>query len=370
MDFWTRNCASCIKNFPKVDQLQKEFKEDVQFIVVAPEEKEFDIGAFYRKLASKYNLQLVSAYDSTLFRRFGVQTVPHVVIIDPKGIVRAVTFGQYMNKENIQQLLAGNTPYLKVKLNRLQELSGEDYTNEDIHNAAARGNEMFSSTFSRWNPDQPSAVMSNIDQRYEDGSCITSSTPLDKLFNIAYFGKTDWEFTDSLYAKVWPHPVVESQDSVLFETDYTSGTGLYNYKLSAPVEKATNQFMQQAIQCDLKKYFQLTAVLEERMMPVWELVVTDKETARRLKTKSNENIRHVSTFSIRVMNDSMDNVLALLSGSHPDQFPMVNATGIEENVDLQLDVFTSDFREVRKVLNKNGLDLRVSKRKMIVLVLK
>src|SRR5258705_13906132 len=40
LDFWATKCTSCIQSFPKVNLLQKQFKDSVDFILVGTNDKE------------------------------------------------------------------------------------------------------------------------------------------------------------------------------------------------------------------------------------------------------------------------------------------------------------------------------------------
>ncbi len=110
LDFWNRYCFMCLQSQPHIDSLQKEFKNDVQFMLVgytgsqyrnSPDLKE--IQEIYEKNRKKNNLELAIAYDSVVFHQFDIKPTPHIVIIDPEGIVRGITYK--VSRTNLQALI-------------------------------------------------------------------------------------------------------------------------------------------------------------------------------------------------------------------------------------------------------------------------
>src|SRR5258706_6329974 len=113
LDFWTFGCVVCFESFPKIDEFQKDFAEKVQFILVGLNNKRARL--VFDKFRKHYNLQLAVAYDNILFNQFSIESVPHIVVIDPHGIVRAITYS--LSKNNFEDLLKGKDPMLPNKLN-------------------------------------------------------------------------------------------------------------------------------------------------------------------------------------------------------------------------------------------------------------
>ncbi len=117
LDFWSKTCVICPRSFPKLSQLQEVFRDSIQFLLVGINNTRFnaDIEAFYDDLRLKHNLQLPVAYDSVAKKDFGVHTVPHVVIVDPARIIRAITLPSEINEDVLRSLLAGKNPVIKQK---------------------------------------------------------------------------------------------------------------------------------------------------------------------------------------------------------------------------------------------------------------
>src|SRR5260221_7873623 len=77
LDFWSRWCSACFENMPKVNTLQKKFTEKLTILMVGLLDNE-KVPELYEKFRKKLNLDLLVAYDSTIFKQFGVPSVPHL----------------------------------------------------------------------------------------------------------------------------------------------------------------------------------------------------------------------------------------------------------------------------------------------------
>lgn len=107
LDFWSKGCIACVASFPKISELQKEFVDDVQFILIGKNDRQYNhnIRALYEDIKKQRGLDIVVAYDSLIFKRFQIQAVPYVLIIDRDGIVREITNTQGLNKQKLEVLM-------------------------------------------------------------------------------------------------------------------------------------------------------------------------------------------------------------------------------------------------------------------------
>ncbi|MFA6083427.1 TlpA family protein disulfide reductase [Mucilaginibacter sp.] len=123
LDCWNRYCSVCLERMPGLDSLSKLFPKQICFMLVGYTGSRYThrsdnkvIHDLYPKLKKNLNINLPIAYDSVLFHRFEVGPCPYVIVIDPSGIVRAVT--THLDKQAIKDLLAGRKPHLDKALNR------------------------------------------------------------------------------------------------------------------------------------------------------------------------------------------------------------------------------------------------------------
>lgn len=94
VEFWATWCKPCRKSLPKLNAIVERFP-DVQVVAV-----NLDDPVAARALfdAAHYTMTLV-ADDGAASERYGVTSIPHTVVIDPSGRVRAVARGTGLDLE-------------------------------------------------------------------------------------------------------------------------------------------------------------------------------------------------------------------------------------------------------------------------------
>lgn len=88
LDFWATWCGVCVKGMPQMEYLRRTHPE-VEFVTI-----NLDDAKEARELfdQSGYGLRLLFD-DSEVAVRYGVTSLPHAVVIDPRGVVRKVFRG-------------------------------------------------------------------------------------------------------------------------------------------------------------------------------------------------------------------------------------------------------------------------------------
>lgn len=87
IDFWATWCGPCKRFSPRLDAMQKKFADDVVAIGVAGQNDKIQaVEAYLDTVDHAY----LNAYDSKqrLYKKLGVQGIPHVVILSSDGVVR------------------------------------------------------------------------------------------------------------------------------------------------------------------------------------------------------------------------------------------------------------------------------------------
>lgn len=84
IDFWATWCGPCRKAIPELNEIQKQFKDDLIVIGISDETAE-KVKAMKEPVINYY-----SGIDprATMKKALEVEGIPHVILIDPKGIVR------------------------------------------------------------------------------------------------------------------------------------------------------------------------------------------------------------------------------------------------------------------------------------------
>lgn len=103
LDFWDLHCGSCINMFPSEDSLQRQFKNELQFILITPDDKS-KVEAFLKQWDSAHSEELsipIVTQDKLLCRLFRHWYIPHYVWIAPTGKILAQTSLSMINSNSI-----------------------------------------------------------------------------------------------------------------------------------------------------------------------------------------------------------------------------------------------------------------------------
>ncbi|RYG54893.1 MAG: TlpA family protein disulfide reductase [Chitinophagaceae bacterium] len=365
LDFWTRTCAVCIASMPKINQLQQQFKDQVQFLLVGKNDRRYNSGIekLYSDIALREKLELAVAFDSTIFSTYGVRYTPHVAIIDPQGILKVVTSSGELSQQTLRQLLAGEntmaplypTPPSKESLPKEKIIL--DPTSILPHR----------STLSLWRPGQPIGPATSISRINKSGRFQTLSTSLARLYQLAYLGKTFWNTTDSLYLHTWPKAIIETRTPETFESNLKKGTHAYNYTLTPLKREIPSPAYQLAMQEDLKAWFGYRANFQQREQSILKLVVIDQQKINQRKSKADSTTYQGDYAGYKLQKVSPEQLIAFIYRYH--KLVIEDATGIRYPIDLELEANMTNLGQLRSVLTANGLALVESKRMMRVLVI-
>jgi len=110
LDFWASWCGPCLKSFPYMNKLERDFKnEGLQVIAVNLDEDINEAYEFLEKVPA--NFLLAQDKQQKCAKAFELQAMPTSYLIDRQGVVRHVHLGFRSGEvgelqEKIKQLLA------------------------------------------------------------------------------------------------------------------------------------------------------------------------------------------------------------------------------------------------------------------------
>jgi alkyl hydroperoxide reductase subunit AhpC len=386
LDFWSRFCSACIGNFPHVSEMQQKFGTKLQFLMVT-----FDDSAHYnRMIFSKYHeeerLQMPCVFNGTsdtsdLFKQCKVGALPFVIIVDPAGIVRAITVT--FDETQIQDLLDGKSPSFAsaVYSDKRQIANQVKYSTRLPYLVNGNGGPdesfFYRSLLSKWRL----GLSRDYVLDFSKGRLEIMGQGITMLYREAYIGFLSnalWEESNTeQYGKVWPDPILEVKDTSVFKEDYFLNKNVFCYSLIVPPSKTGKDKMLQIMQSDLDRYFGYSAVYETRKMPYWKLVVTDSVLVSKLRTKTSDGktigYPPVPYLEFEWRNVSMKEFIDFLSrysGIFTTYSPLIDETNLKDNIDILIKSPSGHLASLNEVLKKNGLEIVKGMKEMKVLVIR
>ncbi len=121
LDFWASWCGPCVQGLPSLAKLAKAYSEKGVVVCAVNQSEDADtIKQFLRE--KKLDLAVALDTDGEVGQEYGLQGIPHTVVIDKKGIVQAVHsgFGPGMDKKlesEVEAVLAGKDLATETKQN-------------------------------------------------------------------------------------------------------------------------------------------------------------------------------------------------------------------------------------------------------------
>jgi hypothetical protein len=105
------------------------------------------------------------------------------------------------------------------------------------------------------------------------------------------------------------------------------------------------------------------------MMPYWKLVAMEG-AGEKLRSKGKREFRGDGYTSVTYNNEPVSQTIFMLWAKHQLEPPFIDETGIKFNIDLTIDGFLNDLNDVKKSLQKSGLDLTKGQKEMKVIVIR
>ena len=402
LDFWSVYCSSCVKSFPHMDGIQRQFKNEVQVLLVGLYEKGSDrngksneskIKQLYSYHAKKHSLGLPVAFDSLAAKAFDIQAVPFILVINPEGTVIAKTYS--IDSVSLANLIQMKQVTLPVSYNLHEKRISDSFNSKvPLLTSGSEANGGIDTSFlSRsmltfWTEKMPSGVLNGWDNKTvfsSKNNVLTAQAigyDLPSLIRLSYFGLPNWSYSDSAYRDKSLRLILETKNAARFKNNWGAATRLntFAFSVSLPENAFSKERIKKVLLNSLQETFDFNSKVEERSIKTYQLVVLDIKKVTKMRAKKGKQKYTSSGTDLRgfkVTNYSTNDLLfntPLLDGLHRiDGYdyppPIINNTGLLFNLDIEIDCDETDFSCIRSVLQKNGLDIvqREMKVKCIVI---
>lgn len=374
MYFFSTGCKASFTHFSEVNQIYNAHKRDFTLIMVGIDLND-NIQGVYEKYSRKYNLNLPTAFDKSQYKKYNIRGVPHVIWIRKNGVVQAIT--NVLDEGYLDNFIGGK------EFDFISRASGResiDYNPDEPFLINGNGGESQNfiqrSLLAEWKIGMANYVpFAKPNRGPLDGLKFLQAIGrgLDDLYRLAFFGRTYWYPEDSVYGNFNYSPILEIRDKSKFESNYNSGRNLFCYSQVLPPARRNPTQMMEVMQRDLKNYFGYDVAVEIRQMPYLSLVVLDKAKMKVLINNGRSGESSSSLIHVDYINKPISSLIGLLDFQLSlvrNDLPLIDETGIQSNIDISFNGITTDFDEVKKALQKLGLDIVRKERPMKVIVIR
>ena len=352
LDFWNTWCSSCLLNFPKMEELQKQFGDKIKILAVSNQDRLVLEKFFASKNGQRYKNVVSVAGDKMFHQLFPHKGVPYIVWIKD-GKMLNTTDGAQVTEKTIQEVLGGENSSLQtvVQMSRDRPLMlSENFDNEkDLsmisYSLFAKGRIRgmgFGSGFHRSGQIVYGRQFTNF-SFWEIASAIANEI----------FQKKNQSFNEKRRIIEFKNPERRVEDK-----------SLYNYEYIVPQSKADSLYP--LMLENLSRFADYKTIIEKRKVKC--LVLKRTSTVDKLKTKGSEMSFLFSLSKTNLQNTSLYALVNSLNAVPTISLPIVDETGYPNNIDLTMGAI-SDLNSIRKELMRYDLDLVEAERVLDMLVI-
>lgn len=364
LDFWATWCGSCLKNFPKMEALEKQFEGKLKVLPVTGEDLATLNKFFASKNGQRFKNLISVAGDPFLSKIFPHYAIPFIVWIKD-GKVLNTTDASQVTADNIQEILQGKKSsvetVLQIGRNRPLMLA-EQF---DLEKKTTLVNYALLSK-GRIKAIAPGSGFHRNNDGVVYGRQWTNISLMNIYRGIAYelFEKENTPFSEKRLVNVVKNP--EAIDFTITHEDDPVDDRLYNFEFIVPQNKA-DQLYPNMLKA-LNEFSGYSALIEKQRTKC--LVMKKTGASDDLKTKGGTVVSNLVKTTVILRNAPLEHLIVYLNVNNQfTDLNVIDETGYTDNVDLNLGT-VKDLAELKKALQKYGLTLIEEERDLSMLVVR
>ncbi len=340
LEFWATWCSPCVAAMPRLQLLQKKYKDNLQIITVSDETKK-RIQLFLNTKPS--NLLFAIDTSRKISELFPHRTIPHAVLIDSDGKLIINTHTDEINEQVIAALIKKEKPKLTEKADNLSKDFEKDYffasdtvTARLMIQAKIEGAPSMSKGF-------------RDNKIFAGRRLMLMNLSLENMYRMAY--------GDFAYGRVIDRTVeTEKNKKELFCLDL--------------ITKLPQELLP-TLKAELMKRFDLQAKIEQAYKSVYVLKIEDIEKVNNIKINNSSAKGSYGAGSGTFSGEGVEfkDIANYLEAFGVIKLPVVDETGINTKFDIQLIYQPEKPETLKKALGNLGLKLEKAERNIDMLVL-
>lgn len=367
IDFWFTNCTACIAKFPFLDSISKEFNEDLHVLQVTKDSKQ-KVETFFTSSERWKHINFPCVVNDTvmnaLFPHLGE---PYYIWIGKDGIVKAMTDGTAVNRENISTLIRGEHLELLTKEENPDKEQFWGLNPLMLDYPDVKDDLLSYSFFAKSKGNGFRASLSDVNPVYNPKNnhyrLRQMGTTFNRLYSTAYglLSRRDYHPSRIVREDVSKEEYTPSFDS-------NNRHNVYDYDLIVGYTSIATFFMH--MQADLDKYFNVRSSFVKREIEVF--VIKEHDSGGSYKSTDLNGFReqYVDGELYVAKNIPINAFMRMLNTDSPIfPYQILNETGYTGQISIEVNTDLSDMEKVRKSFQRYGLDLLLEKREMDIILI-
>lgn len=364
LDFWATWCSGCLRKLPYLDSLQKNLNDKIQVLLINSKNTNDDsatiVKFIQKRKVKERDFSLPVIFNDTVFDfLFPHQMIPHYVWIGSDGKIIGITGSDEVTYKNIADILNGANIVLKEKKDILKFSNTTPLFIDG--NGGKGGNIIFRSMLTRYSDGLPTSIGGGDIDDTVSTRIYCTNVPIILLYKLAYPDFKNFPNSRIKIESNEPDKYIYAADN--WDTWKLSNT--YCYELIVPLEYKKEKA--EIMQDDLRRYFGLHTSIQKRNMNCW--IITALPTRTSVKTSrdspgflnnANTGFGYVHCKDIRGLVDYLNTVLPT---------PVINNSGYQQKVSIDLPEGALTFSKLRSLLNKTGFGLKKEMREVEMLII-
>lgn len=344
LEFWATWCGPCIPAMDHLNKLKSSFSEDELSIIAISNEAEEPVQRFLNNKPVDFIVALDQNDKS--FETYYPRTLPHSVVVNPKGIISGITKTDNITTEHIDELLRGNEIDLPAK-NYGKVLSEQDeFFNQQMEKRNAET--LYKSVLRKTDKVQGMAKIYSKDSlgvNYHNRRITAMGVPAINLFLLAF----DFPFN-------------RIEDNYGFSMNEA-------YYMDIIIPTPSEEKLYKTAQSLVQNAFQVSATIDQKEMEAFILKRIEGQQLKLEKSTSGKEVFTMKGPSMVAKHKPIDQLISYLT-NFTGKIPVVDGTNIKGRYDYSLNWSFSDRKSLYKSLNDLGLELVKEKAMVEVLVIR
>jgi len=344
-----------------LDSLQRQFGKDLRVICVTREDDKTVKSVFARLFPKIKPSFLTVTTDTLLEKYFPHQTIPHCVWIDRTGKVIAITDKSSVNSASIKLMLAGNSSQVinKPELKKL-DLHKPPYASKQL---SFEDEFLYHSLITRYRED----IKSNYSRSPKNDYIACTNSSILRLYQCAA-GKFDLSWLDMNRVVCKGFKTFADSASIgLFKSEALTNNWLSNmkdyaftYELAVSDTVFSKDELFAIMFQDLNRYFSVYGLNVSKEKGSHKVLALNRIKYGNFKAFTDTSAlseKYGDKSFLKIANEPMKFLMSQLRPYLREPIPLINETGYEGKVNLQLNIEGRDVTNLNKALAIYGLEL-------------